>query len=335
MAHAETAHRSTFSYAVAMCFGIVPPNMELLVSVGWKRDIMRIGQFLWTDNSHVTENNNALASACRMPDVIEALGLRNSTLILGVVYFERFERRLGHDLRTMTCLDWRIRFPVVFVCLLLAAKFTEDDNTKDLVKRLASVLARIEGIDIDACLVMLRRLELVVLETIDYDCGVPDDLCEEETKNPAFVISWIVATLVHNGVVESEALSAPYPRQIEWLESVSRLPVARDINQLTSKEINNRAADLAPHRQQLVTALRTTSIRHLCKCLFFICTKRPASEISSLRSPPGRILAVFAIASVVLSFEHAVRASPKRTQVPCRSSGRGSTESSCPWCCTP
>lgn len=66
----------------------------------------------------------------------------------------------------------QVRYPLVFACLLLAAKFTEDEHAKGLVTRLAEVLARVERLDVDQVLLMLRRLEALVLSTIDYDCSV-------------------------------------------------------------------------------------------------------------------------------------------------------------------
>ncbi|KAH8069718.1 cyclic nucleotide-gated ion channel [Aureococcus anophagefferens] len=129
-----------------------------------------------------------------MPAVVEALGLRNATLLLGVAYW-----RLSADggaarsrASTGPCAT------LVFVCLLLAAKFTNDE-ARGLPRKFAAILADVEGLEEDVVLAALAQLELIVLETVAYDLSVPDDLATEERRHPAFVVSWLLAMLVHNG----------------------------------------------------------------------------------------------------------------------------------------
>lgn len=134
MVQAEEADRLSFSSVVGMCFGIVPARMELVEHASDRRNVITSLGRLWKQHALVTDSNLKLASArkmcgarrpvdshqkitlwrtrpsCSRPDIVGAMGLRNSTCILGVIYFERFERALGEDARTLACLDWRVRY---------------------------------------------------------------------------------------------------------------------------------------------------------------------------------------------------------------------------------
>jgi len=274
MGYAEQAPRRAFAYVLGMCFGIVPARMELVgLDFGSRpRELWtRLGS-LRRAHAAAAASNARLESARVMPAVVEALGLRNATLLLGVVYFERFERALDGRGRTLACLDWSVRYPLVFVCLLLAAKFTNDE-ARGLPRKFAAILADVEGLEEDVVLAALAQLELIVLETVAYDLSVPDDLATEERRHPAFVVSWLLAMLVHNGAGPPGL--APYPRHLRWLESAARLPVFSVLDDVARAEISSghtEAKDLRRHRGELLDALLRNSIAFWLKSLFFFST---------------------------------------------------------------
>ena len=101
-------------------------------------------------------------------------------------------------------------------------------------------------------------------------CGpgsVPDDLAREERRHPAFVVSWLLATLVHNGVVDSPGLAAPYPKQRAWLHSASQLPVARELDECTKALVNAPGYDIETHRKTLGDIFKVKMLFHTCTSL--------------------------------------------------------------------